>query len=182
MKRFFSALLATILTLASLSSVAATKTYTIQPETDIFASADTSSEVLLTIDEETNKKPIARTKNGKFYKINVDGTTGYIRKSDLVIAVVDDDFDTDLDAYIDESASTTSSSKSSSSSKYSSTSESNASTTVNDENDDSRKVYITDTGSKYHSSGCRYLKKSKHAIGINTAKKQGYSACSRCHP
>jgi micrococcal nuclease len=43
-------------------------------------------------------------------------------------------------------------------------------------------VYITDTGSKYHSSGCSYLRKSKHAISLSSAKSQGYSACSRCDP
>ena len=43
-------------------------------------------------------------------------------------------------------------------------------------------VYITDTGSKYHSSGCRYLSKSKHAISLSSAKSQGYGPCSVCGP
>lgn len=43
-------------------------------------------------------------------------------------------------------------------------------------------VYITDTGSKYHTGGCRYLKKSKHAISLNDAKGQGYEPCKVCHP
>lgn len=43
-------------------------------------------------------------------------------------------------------------------------------------------VYITNTGSKYHSGGCSYLRKSKHAIDKNSAIAQGYSACSRCNP
>lgn len=43
-------------------------------------------------------------------------------------------------------------------------------------------VYITDTGSKYHSSNCSYLKKSKHEIDKNSAISQGYTACSKCHP
>ncbi len=43
-------------------------------------------------------------------------------------------------------------------------------------------VYITDTGEKYHSSGCSSLRKSKHAISKSSAISQGYSPCSRCHP
>lgn len=43
-------------------------------------------------------------------------------------------------------------------------------------------VYITDTGSKYHKSGCRYLKKSKHSISLSDAKAQGYTPCSVCKP
>lgn len=42
-------------------------------------------------------------------------------------------------------------------------------------------VYVTDTGSKYHRSGCSYLK-SKNAITKEKAIQQGYSACSRCNP
>lgn len=42
-------------------------------------------------------------------------------------------------------------------------------------------VYVTDTGSKYHRSGCSYLK-SKNAITKEKAINQGYSACSRCNP
>ena len=42
--------------------------------------------------------------------------------------------------------------------------------------------YITNTGSKYHSSGCSYLSKSKNAIDKASAIAQGYSACSRCNP
>ena len=41
-------------------------------------------------------------------------------------------------------------------------------------------VYITDTGSKYHADGCRYLSKSKHAIGLNDAISRGLSPCSVC--
>lgn len=43
-------------------------------------------------------------------------------------------------------------------------------------------VYITDTGSKYHRDGCRYLKKSKHAISLKDAKAEGYEPCSVCNP
>ena len=45
-----------------------------------------------------------------------------------------------------------------------------------------RTVYITETGSKYHRSGCRYLSKSKIAIDLSSAKAQGYSPCSVCDP
>lgn len=43
-------------------------------------------------------------------------------------------------------------------------------------------VYITATGSKYHSYGCSYLRSSCYAIDINDAVAQGYTACSRCNP
>lgn len=42
-------------------------------------------------------------------------------------------------------------------------------------------VYITKTGSKYHSSGCRYLSKSKIPISLDAAKRL-YSPCSVCNP
>lgn len=47
--------------------------------------------------------------------------------------------------------------------------------------EDSYTVYITRTGSKYHRSGCSYLK-SKIAIEKKDAIAQGYTACSRCKP
>lgn len=40
-------------------------------------------------------------------------------------------------------------------------------------------VYITESGKKYHSDGCRYLKKSKISISLNNAK-EGYEPCSVC--
>lgn len=43
-------------------------------------------------------------------------------------------------------------------------------------------VYITDSGSKYHRSGCRYLNKSKYAISRSSAVNQGYERCSVCKP
>lgn len=43
-------------------------------------------------------------------------------------------------------------------------------------------VYITATGSKYHSAGCQYLKKSCYSISLSDAIAQGYTACSRCNP
>jgi Predicted hydrolase (metallo-beta-lactamase superfamily) len=43
-------------------------------------------------------------------------------------------------------------------------------------------VYITNTGEKYHTDGCQYLRKSKIEITLKDAKSQGYSPCSKCHP
>jgi len=48
--------------------------------------------------------------------------------------------------------------------------------------DNSVTVYVTNTGSKYHRSGCRYLSQSKIAISLSQAKAQGYTACSVCDP
>ena len=43
-------------------------------------------------------------------------------------------------------------------------------------------VHITKTGSKYHSAGCSYLKKSDISINIQDAINRGYTPCSRCNP
>jgi len=43
-------------------------------------------------------------------------------------------------------------------------------------------VYVTNTGSKYHSAGCQYLSKSQIAISLSDAKAQGYGPCSKCNP
>jgi len=43
-------------------------------------------------------------------------------------------------------------------------------------------VYITKTGKKYHSAGCRYLSKSEIAIKKSVAVDEGYTACSVCNP
>ena len=42
-------------------------------------------------------------------------------------------------------------------------------------------VYVTKTGEKYHTGGCRYLSKSKIAINLSDAKKR-YGPCSVCNP
>ena len=41
-------------------------------------------------------------------------------------------------------------------------------------------VYITDTGGKYHRSGCHHLRYSCHDIDINEAERLGYTSCSHC--
>ena len=43
-------------------------------------------------------------------------------------------------------------------------------------------VYITESGTKYHRNGCRYLKKSKIAISLSDLERHKYSLCSRCNP
>ena len=43
-------------------------------------------------------------------------------------------------------------------------------------------VYITDTGSRYHVSTCRYLRYSKHSISLREAKHLGYTPCKVCQP
>lgn len=41
-------------------------------------------------------------------------------------------------------------------------------------------VYVTNTGSKYHSAGCRYLRQSSNPMSESAARAQGHSACSVC--
>jgi hypothetical protein len=43
-------------------------------------------------------------------------------------------------------------------------------------------VYITRTGSKYHSAGCRYLAKSSKKVTLKEALDKGLSPCSKCNP
>jgi hypothetical protein len=43
-------------------------------------------------------------------------------------------------------------------------------------------VYVTETGSKYHSDGCRYLSRSCIATSLSEAKSEGYAPCSVCSP
>lgn len=43
-------------------------------------------------------------------------------------------------------------------------------------------VYITRTGSKYHSAGCRYLSRSCIPINLSDAKDNKYTPCSVCNP
>lgn len=43
-------------------------------------------------------------------------------------------------------------------------------------------VHITDTGEKYHSSGCQYLRNSDHMVTLEQAKALGLEPCSKCNP
>ena len=42
-------------------------------------------------------------------------------------------------------------------------------------------VYITDTGTKYHNAGCRYLNESCYSVSLSTAISRGLTPCSVCH-
>ncbi len=44
------------------------------------------------------------------------------------------------------------------------------------------RVYITETGKKYHQGSCSYLRKSKIPISLKDACARGYTPCSRCSP
>lgn len=46
----------------------------------------------------------------------------------------------------------------------------------------SQTVYVTNTGAKYHATGCQYLSKSKIAVQIDSAIIKSYTACSVCKP
>lgn len=43
-------------------------------------------------------------------------------------------------------------------------------------------VYITPTGEKYHSAGCRYLKGSTTTVSLAEAQSRGLTPCSVCSP
>lgn len=43
-------------------------------------------------------------------------------------------------------------------------------------------VYVTNTGEKYHSYGCQYLRKSCISISLSSAVASGYTRCSKCNP
>lgn len=72
------------------------------------------------------------------------------------------------------------SSTSSSSKKSTSSSTSKKSTKSSTSKSVGKTVYVTDTGKKYHVSGCRYLRSSSIKISLSDAKSQGYTPCSIC--
>jgi endonuclease G len=43
-------------------------------------------------------------------------------------------------------------------------------------------VYVTPSGKKYHTATCRYVKKTKQAIGRRRAREDGYDPCKVCKP
>lgn len=43
-------------------------------------------------------------------------------------------------------------------------------------------VYVTDTGDKYHSEGCQYLRRSCYAETLEDAINEGYTPCKKCNP
>ena len=46
----------------------------------------------------------------------------------------------------------------------------------------SKNVYLTNTGSKYHKFGCRYLKTSCTEVSLDQAISMGKTACKVCKP
>lgn len=42
-------------------------------------------------------------------------------------------------------------------------------------------VWVSSGDKMYHKSGCEFLNKKKHSIGLSQAKSEGYTACSRCY-
>lgn len=48
--------------------------------------------------------------------------------------------------------------------------------------DGSTTVYTTKTGSKYHSSGCRHLSRSRYSTTLQNAVSSGLGPCGTCHP
>lgn len=44
----------------------------------------------------------------------------------------------------------------------------------------SGQYYVTQSGTKYHTSYCSYLSKSRIAVSLETIRSKGYSPCSRC--
>ena len=43
-------------------------------------------------------------------------------------------------------------------------------------------VYIANSGEKYHTEQCSYLRSGKIAITLGEAVSKGYEPCSRCKP
>lgn len=41
-------------------------------------------------------------------------------------------------------------------------------------------VYVTESGTKYHQSGCQYLSQSCIKMELSKALSKGYTACSKC--
>lgn len=55
-------------------------------------------------------------------------------------------------------------------------------TVINNNSSNSKVVYITNTGSKYHRAGCKSLSKSSIKTNKSSAIGMGYSACKICKP
>ena len=43
-------------------------------------------------------------------------------------------------------------------------------------------IYVTRTGPKYHTAGCRYLRRSQIGMSLKDAEAQGFGPCSVCRP
>lgn len=51
-----------------------------------------------------------------------------------------------------------------------------------DESESRTIVYITKSGTKYHSEHCKLLNQNKYAIDLLSAQRHGYTPCAKCHP
>ena len=43
-------------------------------------------------------------------------------------------------------------------------------------------VYVTPSGSKYHTEHCQYINDDDMKMPLNEAEDAGYTPCSKCHP
>lgn len=48
--------------------------------------------------------------------------------------------------------------------------------------DSERKVWISDTGTKYHRSSCQYVTSNFYPVTLADAQSRGLTACSVCDP
>ena len=83
---------------------------------------------------------------------------------------------------LDEKVSSTQTTKSQTSKTTTQTTQSTSASAETPAQTTSYTVYVTNTGKKYHSAGCSYLRQSQIAKDKNTAISEGYTACSRCNP
>lgn len=57
-----------------------------------------------------------------------------------------------------------------------------SSSTITTSNDtDTRIVYVTSTGSKYHLAGCDKLDSTPHSLTVTQANSKGYAPCKKCN-
>lgn len=92
-------------------------------------------------------------KKGEWYRVRIDGLEGYMLREYVSVGTPPKHTDNDSGQAVRQSSQRT-----------------------------SYTVYITETGSKYHRGGCRYLAKSKIAVEYSDALARGYTACSVCKP
>lgn len=141
---------------------------------------DTNKQIESLQQENSNLKNKTTELEAKVTQLDQEKQTLETEKSDLNTKITQlEQENQNLNSKIESSQNTTKTSSTSSSTTSSSKRSSNSSSS---ENTQSKTVYITKTGSKYHSSGCSYLSKSQIAISLSNAKSQGYTPCSRCNP
>lgn len=57
-----------------------------------------------------------------------------------------------------------------------------SSITTTPDDTDTRIVYVTSAGSKYHLAGCNKLDSTPHSLTVTQANNKGYSPCKKCNP